>query len=384
VVLCYRHLNDTDLINNLEKLSETEAIRTDALFWLSECYRRSRSYDKAETALRASIESTASDVERAGRIQSLVNLMLEMELPKDQIFGEVSKAFSNIKIKENQYHLFRALANIYEKYDDNFMQAIALEKALDLQPDNTDLRFDAAHAQSKAGISHLSVVNYETLIRQKPDSSGALNNLGVELDNLDMPIYSTRFYKKSADQMNSLAMANIAYRFINKGFVEEAENILKTAQNSENVSPNVQDAISALANKKEKENQKWEETIQNGIKQKAFLIHFAEAKFILDEKSKVFGKQWKYNEEIFDIEEKEGKLTAHWGTGSNRRKLTGEISGRSAKTNFFKQSSWITDREYFDSGIPSLCYVNNEGNKVLLMILEKDKPEFIDFELVQL
>src|SRR6185369_1067483 len=114
-----------------------------------------------------------------------------------------------------------------------------LEKALEIKPENTSLRFDAAYAQSHTDLSQLALANYDTLIRQEPDNSMAINNLGVEVDRLNMPIRSASYFKDSAEKNNTLAMANLGYRYLNRGFAKEAEEILRNAQKLENVYPNV-------------------------------------------------------------------------------------------------------------------------------------------------
>ena len=48
---------------------------------------------------------------------------------------------------------------MYQAEGSERMRAIALEKALEFAPHDTDIRFNAAYAQSKANLSAISITN---------------------------------------------------------------------------------------------------------------------------------------------------------------------------------------------------------------------------------
>lgn len=65
-------------------------------------------------------------------------------------------------------------------------------------------------------------------------------------------------YKKAFQKDNTLAAANLAQIYIGKGFYEEAEKVLKEANEKDNVDVNVSKAVTALEQAKETERKQYE------------------------------------------------------------------------------------------------------------------------------
>jgi hypothetical protein len=57
------------------------------------------------------------------------------------------------------------MANAYENLGESALQAIALQKALEFEPDDASTLFSAAYSQSEAKLFGLCVDNYRTLLR---------------------------------------------------------------------------------------------------------------------------------------------------------------------------------------------------------------------------
>ena len=57
----------------------------------------------------------------------------------------------------------------------------------------------------------------------------ALNNLGVQYETLKMPGKCVESYYKSADHKETLAMANLAQKYLDQGFVNNAKELIDKA-----------------------------------------------------------------------------------------------------------------------------------------------------------
>ena len=374
----FTKLSDSKALDELEKLTLQDGVQSLAFFWLSECYQHRRSYDKAKEYLELSLEHASSDQERADRVGALVDLILEIDdsNANTETFDIAIKTLKEVD-KTFQSPIYQALAKVYEKYDNKLLRAIALEKALETSPNNSDLFFNAAYAQTHVNkLSTLALVNYDTVLRIQPKNSMATNNLGVLADELKMPIKSTELYQQSSENENTLAMANLAYKLLGKGFIDEAEEIISKAQEQQDVHSNIAAAASKIMQNKEAEREKWEALINLGIKQKTFLQNFAEARFNYSEKPKTFNGRWKFENTSLEIKETNGNFISIWGEGSSRQKLTGEVKGETAEVTLKKTSSW--NKETFDSGNSGLCYLSPDRKKIHIMILDKENPAFLE------
>ncbi|MEI6291884.1 MAG: hypothetical protein WCP19_15795, partial [Chloroflexota bacterium] len=332
--------------------------------------------------LNNSLNSALTDGEMVNRAESLANLMLVMGyLPKD-VLKMIQDIFKKVPSKEKQGPLYIALSDIFEKSNEPILKAVVLEKVIELSPDNQTQIFNAAFAQSQAGLSALSISNYDALLRQNPENALALNNLGYEFTLVDMPIRAVKYYKASAGKNETLAMANIAMNFITSGFIDEAEEIIKTAQKQNVVHTNIADAITTISKVVGEEDKKWDKFIQIGIKQKSFLQNLAEARFNSQAEVGIFGGFWNFNKEEIIMAEEDGKISVEWGSGPHKRKFAGELSGKSAKLTIYKWAlaSWASEKGYYDGGTPGFCYLTSDNQKMCIMGLYKNQPEFFEFE----
>ena len=135
------------------------------------------------------------------------------------------------------------------------------EYALELDPTNTSLRFEVAYAYAKADSPALAYWHYQKLVTQDDEHLSALNNLGVAASNLELEIEALWRYKQAEKRGETLATANIAWKLINAGFVEEARERLETAQDADDVHRNVLEDLGGIATSENNEETQREEII---------------------------------------------------------------------------------------------------------------------------
>ena len=164
---------------------------------------------------------------------------------------------------------------MYQAKGSERMSAIALEKALEFAPNDKNIRFSAAYAQSQAKLSAVAITNYDILLTLDPNNDISLNNLGAECQGVDLPFKAVNYYKKAAAKDNTLAMANLAYLFMNTGFYDEAVAELSQATQLPDPHENVSFARAQIEERRKEELDKWTKLIETGTRQQKFLREFA-------------------------------------------------------------------------------------------------------------
>jgi len=287
------------------------------------------------------------------KIQALEELSKSLsKLGKVNESYEVIISFLNEKrnsLKENEMaEIYKILSEVAKlNKDDNLFLNFA-EKSLEINPHDSDLRFSLAYKYSELGEDELALHHYKILSQMNP-SGAVCNNLGVTYENLGMHSLSVTFYKKAMNEYNNtLATANLAYKYIDKGFLAEAEEILKKAKQYENYHPNVDSAFQKLQKVREGEKDKEEEILDNIKEENEFRKEFTSL-FIQSIDEKFIEGKWEspyYGEIVLSADgfriEGEGKIPEHSSLThilfsskpSKKVKkliLNGEIRGATAK-----------------------------------------------------
>ena len=122
-----------------------------------------------------------------------------------------------------------------------------LERAIQLDPTSDGARFDLAYGYSESSAPALAFLHYLRLVKRKPDHPSAQNNLGVAASKLGMEVEAVRRYKAAEELGETLPTANLARKLIHAGFVDEATERLRNAQDAEDVHGNVLDALGGVA-----------------------------------------------------------------------------------------------------------------------------------------
>jgi thioredoxin-like negative regulator of GroEL len=139
--------------------------------------------------------------------------------------------------------------------------AVALERTVDLFPDDYDARFNLAYRHSQLGNDDLAFYHY---LKIPYDSRSAIawNNLGVSYDHFSMRAASVHAYRISEERGETLAMSNLGYKFIRQGFVEEAKAEFEKGFAIKGHHKNIEEGLSELTKLSDQENQKKREVLE--------------------------------------------------------------------------------------------------------------------------
>jgi tetratricopeptide (TPR) repeat protein len=122
-----------------------------------------------------------------------------------------------------ELRVLRALAD-NDKNDNGYKDSAIplLERIVELAPDDYDVRFSLGHAHSNFSNQPLALLHYSSIPESKR-SGAAWNNLGVACDAVDIPADAVLAYRKAEEAGETLAMSNLASKFLEAGFLDEAK-----------------------------------------------------------------------------------------------------------------------------------------------------------------
>ncbi len=265
-----------------------------------------------------------------------------------QRMAEYNNALTLLKSLATQVEDFRSKAKIYEalattyekQTPPDYFKAFAMyEQALYHSPSDTDLRFKVAYTYSNQQANGLAFYHYRELLKIKGNHSMALNNAGVAAQQLSLPITSVRYYRRSEEHGETLAMSNLAYKLLNEGFVVEAEDILEKARILENVDDGVQLAIGSVVSARQNEETQIEEISQNVERVRKWRLKFSES--LVSSHMKYGSLTGSYTgtpaQLQLDVDES-GNVSGEFLLGSFSGKLSGRMEGTALRF------SWNTIR----------------------------------------
>jgi tetratricopeptide (TPR) repeat protein len=165
----------------------------------------------------------------------------------------------------NNRSLERELLNTIREYAeitrDNDLYLSVLERLSELDPSNTEIRFTLAHKHAEAGNDDLSLANY---LRIPLDDRGAgtWNNLGVAYSAFGIQARAVEAFGRSGQLGNTIALSNLANRFMNIGFLDEARSLLNKARKDDDFDKAISEADARLKSVPEGESKLVEETLE--------------------------------------------------------------------------------------------------------------------------
>lgn len=219
------------------------------------CFGRARDISK-DTNVKLDIEVRISKIKR-------------LDFDYEGLEHKLNSLLNQYEEDKQKSYIYEELGHLYLVRDKNKEKAISyFEKVLELNPDNIDIRFNIAYQYSELGKNEEAFFYYKTYCDNKDDAMG-LNNLGVACHALGMLIKAVHYYNEAIEKKESLAMANLANKYIDEGFIEKARKLLEEGLKCDKPHPNVAKAISRIQSLEEKENNKEKEVLESVIRSKS-------------------------------------------------------------------------------------------------------------------
>jgi len=275
--LLYSKGKERDAIQKLILLAEkapNEALMVKTLFWVSACYSHSNN-SVAEIALwKDTIPKLKESINLTDCTVNYAYALKKDKKTKDGL-DLLEKRLRKIQTDEEKLMLYKAMADMEKDIGSIEMTALCKEKLVQLKPDDDELLFDAAYAESEASLKPLSVCNYTTLINLDNKNSTAWNNLGVCAAEFKLDTKAYDFFQKSKELGNTLSDANLGYKLIEIGFYQHALGLANEAIQKEDTHQNIYSLITKIKGNISSEKAKWDE-----IKEKSIILQKYIRKYI--------------------------------------------------------------------------------------------------------
>lgn len=152
----------------------------------------------------------------------------------------------------------------------------SLERILQVDPTDADARFSLAYNYNQMGEHELSLYHYH-LIPYAEREGGTWNNLGNDQYELGLPALGVYSYKKAIEQGETLAASNLANKYIELGFLEDAKALCDATNNKPDRHKNLLSTLTRIHEIPDEERKKQEEIRDKARRDSEFYMAFGRA-----------------------------------------------------------------------------------------------------------
>ena len=356
----YSMASDNNALVELSKLSSQDPPIAEVTFYLGMCYLNTKEYSMARKTFEEA-RNLANEVFGAQITSNIADCWSKEGDPNkgiDEVIAQIRQAQeTNAKVQ-----LYLSLGSLYQAIDSERMRSVALEKALELAPNATHSRFDAAYSESNAKFTALSARNYDTLLTLDPKDANALNNLGVECGRTNLQFKSIDYYRKAEREGSTLAMANLAQALMQAGFHEEAAEKLSEARQMEYPHENVALVHADLERKRQEEEEAWAKLLKIGTRQQRFLREFAQASIDLPAANPFLGTWEIAGGHVSHVHRNGNQISVEFLYKGVRRKLEATTLNGSAEGKLWRRKIGLLNTEgSYGDAVEALAAVGSGG-----------------------
>lgn len=268
---------EPEALDQLKEIAKRNPANLRVMNALVDCYESYDQYEQAITAIEPFV-ATAEDLEFKFNM-SIVISRLELKLKKyERAKGRLLEFLKTLEFNSNHqnYSIFKTLGDTYKEQGDQNIACYLYEMALNYEPTDSDLRFTLAYGYGEIKKYGVAIYHYKTYLNTK-EGPVALNNLGIEYEHLELLGKSVSALKKAESLDETLSNANLSRKYIEKGFYDEAENILTKALEKKDHHKSVDYYLNDLKTSKEGEEEKEKTVLEEAKEYRDFALEFANA-----------------------------------------------------------------------------------------------------------
>ena len=263
-------------LKKLEEIAKTNPEDGEIQSYLAWAYEKYEEYSTAAKYFEVAGEKAKTDEERLKKYKkSSIAYAKAGQQDKVKIVTNKMKNITE-RVSNGETILIETLCEVAEIIQNEDSVFGLRERLLFLHPDKTESRFSLAYAYSSAGQEDLALLHY-LRIPNDVRVPGTWNNLGVQYEHFDLQNMSVIAYRKAEALDETLAMSNLANKFLRSGFLDEAETVCNRALKIENYNKNIGLALSRIKEIPEEEKKKEEELKKNATPRSEFYKDFGHA-----------------------------------------------------------------------------------------------------------
>lgn len=375
-------------LEKLKAMAETHQRSSGCLAYLAEGYEHYQDHMKAASVYEAAARETNDEATRLhllGRA-SLSYARAEMPASVLETIGKMKTLVETSADRETQ--LLRVLMELTKIEEDNEAALSIMERIVELDPGDIDMRFSLAHMHSECGNNDLALFHY-LRIPSGDRESGTWNNLGVAFDEASMPAKSVQAYRIAEGLGETLAMSNLAQKFMSAGFLPEAQEQCARALAIADYHKNVGHTLAKLKDVPEQEDKKKSALLEKAKPRSDYYKEFGRA--VSHREPNEIGEFWEGPDCVLTVRltgrmfSAEGSYDdrsigflseAFFGTVSGNKpasvrwhvKYTGDLRGRAIEAN-------VTRTRDGESATPTTLLGSKDDKTKVLMIFTDDGAE---------
>ncbi len=370
---------DTSALPKIAELTKNPDISHFAHYWLGLCYESSEDFERAFTEHELAVQKAKSQEWRATYTVSCAR-SLHKSGKKAEALQYIMDELGKTTESDALGTLYNGIAFLYAMEENYEFRGLALEKAIEYQPNDVNLLFEVAYSYSQVNHDELSLLYYTMLLNFSPNNAMALNNVGVSYSKLQMPIKSVSHQKRAFDLGNTLAASNIALDYLNAGFADEAAAIIEKAKEAkEELHRNIGSTFSQISDEKEKERKREKEAFDIAREHQRFLRLFGEAYFVRASSAIDISGTWCFPDGIeVIITQQQSLINAEWTENKQINKFKGELVNRAAQIT-------LTEPKYSSSSdeAKGRLYISSDNRTINIMMKKYSKFVFKKLERKQ-
>ena len=195
---------------------------------LAEFYISLASYNIAEQHISTGLDRAPAQ----SRLVEFKKLHADVRLSRDQhnvAISELEALLNDVDEPQLKTEILDKLSDLHQKCGNDFLAALALERALIVDPGTMDRRLTLAFEYcGKEETSLLGYYHYSLLRIQDRRLPRVLNNLGVFFRDLGLLGEMVKCWEVASTFDQPYPAANLATRLINAGFYQKAQEYLDT------------------------------------------------------------------------------------------------------------------------------------------------------------
>lgn len=268
-----------EALGNLKKIADENPENYYAVKALVECFQLYDKHKDAKETVESYLQRTKTyDIKlKLSILLSTINIKLkDFDQAKENIYPFLILRNISSNSDEQNFYIYKSLGDIYKEQGDLEISCSLYEMALNYEPTDLSIRFRLAYDYDEIKKYALSAYHYKTYLKTSEDST-AINNLGVEYERLKLFGKAVHSYMKAISKDNTLANANIARLYLEKGFYDDAEKILNHAIEKKEHHENVDYYLNQLKTSIEKEEKDEESLIKVAQDYREFILDYAQA-----------------------------------------------------------------------------------------------------------
>ena len=327
-------------IAKLRALADAHPDSTGVLVYLGRGYKEYQDYAKAASAFEAAATKATGEAEELRLLgdAAVENARAELRTKALAIINEMK-----IRVEESgvgELQVLKTLSKLAEFQGEDEANLAILERIVEIDPSEVDTRFSLAYKHSEHENKDLALLHYLKIPNQQRNSL-AWNNLGVAFDQLSLPAQSIDAYRTAERKGETLAMSNLANKFISAGFLPEAQKQCNNALEIEDYHKNIGHTLATLKGLPDKESNELKKILEKAKPKTDYYKEFGRA--IARSEPSELAERWKGPDCVLDV-------TLHGGTfvavGSYEQPssdafaaaLRGDVGGTSSR------SAWVRFR----------------------------------------